>query len=1105
MPSQVIQIPFTGGPLQKLAEQYINPATNLVNVTNGVYTFDGVIQKRLGISALPQTQLSGDPTMGAPVKLLSRGPEVLATDGDSVFSYAPDGTPIWSQRGLVPPCLGTRTETFTLPLGCTCVAFAEGAGRRFVVYRDGTNSNTSGNIWMSLFSLATGAAIIANVQIASGHCVAPNVIWAGAQFNVFYAVVNTQHIVGQTYSANGTFLATTVIATDLGCSLATPCTYFDVTPEVGGSGIVLFYGQVDADTTTSSPRYLRLEALPALTITASVVLVNYSGTGATTTLVSCRCDSTVAWFYWEYYYNESGGQPGPGPPPSGSSQYVLCAQAFAVPAWTSIHAIIVITTMPQYGGQGITGGAGGGGNVPPFSANLLTVEPLTVAGTAANTTALFTISDQICLTGGIFIGGVEQVVCSADGTTVTTAAAGVFPYCAIIGRPFVVTEGINTRCYMMLIYQQVSVFASPNPSCSTYLLDTGAIGAVQGGSVRGRVAAVLAPRQSALELAFLALLTDRVTPLCSSPGVRNAGAYRFPVATSNSEEFGPINNAAITSTSINVGQFDFTGALSYSYAEGNGSSFVSGGVPSYYDGLSFPELSFFSWPVAPVIAITTGTAIGIGTYGYALCWAQLDDQGLIHRSAFWEYNVTTTMGNQAVNLSVLDLPFSGRYRSNGQPFLEIYRTAVNGTIFYFVTALQSSASATYFTVPPTYLSYLDVATDATIETNTLQYTTGGVLDSVCPPSARHMIRHVDRLWLIDDIGQNIWYTTNFNEGDAPYFNETLTLSFTKETLTALASMDDKLVAFSATSIWYVEGYGPANTGLGSDLTTAVQVPTMTGTPDWRSVVSTPDGVYFQSGYDGLIYLLDRGLNVTCVGKVIQDWMGAVADDYPAQVTALSAQMVPLTNQIRWIIGNPYPSEPPVYVVAYDLVQKRWLRSTYTANPGPMHAIQPVGSAWTVCGSDGYVYQELSPFAADPYYDILGGSGATWITMSIQTAEIHLGDGLQASQLFEFVQGMAQILSPASLTMELQYDHDTTNESRFFAYPDLSTGTQAGPNLALWRMSPTAVHLQPMNVSVVLTDSGGYGGSGRGLSFVGLAFVVSPTGQLYDKLGVNVKQ
>jgi len=86
----VLQYPFKGGPNQKLAREYLDPNANMVDVVNGVYNADDTVDKRLGIAPLASAVLSGS-AMGAPVKMLSRQSEVLVTDGDALYGYAPDG------------------------------------------------------------------------------------------------------------------------------------------------------------------------------------------------------------------------------------------------------------------------------------------------------------------------------------------------------------------------------------------------------------------------------------------------------------------------------------------------------------------------------------------------------------------------------------------------------------------------------------------------------------------------------------------------------------------------------------------------------------------------------------------------------------------------------------------------------------------------------------------------------------------------------------------------------------------------------------------------------------------------------------------------------
>jgi hypothetical protein len=176
---------------------------------------------------------------------------------------------------------------------------------------------------------------------------------------------------------------------------------------------------------------------------------------------------------------------------------------------------------------------------------------------------------------------------------------------------------------------------------------------------------------------------------------------------------------------------------------------------------------------------------------------------------------TSGAGTSSVAFTIPVTPFTLHKSGNGrEPVVEIYRTDTNLSTLYFMSGNNFNPGSGVVTFTDTQSLFF--------ATNPLIYTTGGVLPSVNAPAPRCMTRHVERLWIIDDTGLNVWYSQPLNGVDAPYFNEALTLSFTDQTLTALGEMDDKIVIFSATSVWYVEGQGPGTNGQGSDLNVAVQ-------------------------------------------------------------------------------------------------------------------------------------------------------------------------------------------------------------------------------------------------------------------------------------------
>ena len=1066
MPSQVIQLPFTGGIAQKVAQEYVDPSTALLDVANGVYTKDGAIDKRLGIAALSNAAPPNFPVLGAALKLMSRGGELLATDGDQLWSYAPSGTPVWSWHAQMPTCQATRTEVASLLNGACGATFAEGGGRRMMVYRAG--GTAGGNVYYSLFDTATGASIATGQGILGGTLFAPIVIFSGGHFFIF--ATDKTNLKGAVTDTNGTIItSSTNVVTDM--HGGTFGAAFDATPYVGGTGILITYSQGAGGT----GRYLRLESLPALTITASA---NFGGVVATITCAryDASLGSGVVWLVWEEF---------------AAAVFTTWARAFDL-TFTPLAAAFAVSGLPGIGGA--------------VSQNTLSVEPYAAGGTAVTTFAgIFGGQAGLTWTGVQQVGG----QCATDANGNSLNAGAVYPNSFICGRPFRATVAGITRVYIPIVFSEQSVGAGTYVD-STYLLDTRVTEGVGTGtgSLRPRVVASVAPRQSTRVAAAIAQTIDFRPSVGTGIGSPGAGTFRLLVATAASEEFAPTTAGTLLPTAGNYSaslvQFDFTTATAFQYAEGNGESVMSGGTMVAYDGTSPNEQSFFSWPIIVSLA-SDNSAGGLtpgATYGYAVCFAQLDGQGLIQRSAFFSENITLGVSDTEVVLTIQDLPYTDRFALFGTfaPVVEIYRTDANLSTFYFVASVPCSSSATAYATPLTYTDGVSA-----IMTHSLMPTTGGYLDSVCPPSSRALIRHVDRLWMIDDTGQVIWYSTTFGAGDAVSFNETLTLQFTQETLTALADMDDKLVVFSAEAIWYVEGYGPPNTGIGSDLTTAVSVPSDTGAGDWRSVVVVPSvGIFFQSSLNGLIYLLDRGLGVTCVGQQVQDLFAPNG----VPVTVLAAGSKPNTTQVWFLLGLD-----PQMVVTYDYTQVgangrpgRWARQTYAQNF--RHAIVPSGGPWTAAGRDSYVYQENSAAIPAPWYDTPGGGVPTWITTTIQLANVKPG-GLQGAGQLDFVQGLTRPLDPSNVTCRLTYDYAGPSETRTYTWGQLSTSSPVAPGIAMWRMAPLMAYSQPMAVQITLSDAAPTDGTaavtGRGMRWLGVAVSVQNIGAVYNKLGTGVSQ
>lgn len=96
-------------------------------------------------------------------------------------------------------------------------------------------------------------------------------------------------------------------------------------------------------------------------------------------------------------------------------------------------------------------------------------------------------------------------------------------------------------------------------------------------------------------------------------------------------------------------------------------------------------------PAAPAGALTASTNLGIGAYKYAVTF--VDEVGETVPGT--QLNITTTTGNQAVNLTAIP---TGPASTSTIPLTKkrnIYRTAVGGAQLKFLATLNDNTTTTY--------------------------------------------------------------------------------------------------------------------------------------------------------------------------------------------------------------------------------------------------------------------------------------------------------------------------------------------------------------------------------------------------------------------------
>lgn len=206
---------------------------------------------------------------------------------------------------------------------------------------------------------------------------------------------------------------------------------------------------------------------------------------------------------------------------------------------------------------------------------------------------------------------------------------------------------------------------------------------------------------------------------------------------------------------------------------------------------------------------------------------------------------------------------------NNPVTLVLYRTVNNGSLFYRVTRLNEP---TLNDPSVGHIEYLDTISDGELIGNQQLYTNGGVVENAPLKAPIALSTFKDRtVAVVKDNDSTFRFSKEVIPNVPVEWSDFFTFTVNQQggDVTAIAEMDDKLIIWKATSVFYLTGNGPAPTGVGSTFGQPIQVAADTGCEAPASVVLTPVGLMFQSRKG--IYLLDRGLNLNYIGAQVEQF------------------------------------------------------------------------------------------------------------------------------------------------------------------------------------------------------------------------------------------
>jgi hypothetical protein len=999
MPTETIQLPLTGGIDQKTSQHYLDPTQRLRLVTNGLPYKTGTIRKRVGMARASAS------TVASAARLSGWSKGDLTAFGTAGNVVEVIGSEIVASGNIPQPQAVRRpivtTPTTTPPILCDFVG-PTGTTWRMALYAGPNTAANHGTVYATVYDATTRTVLVPPTLVYTASGAYAAIPYAGlylanaptaeqvAIFIVDYTPAGGGSAFNFLYALN--FVASTLTftaATQLvGCpnvSSSVSHPVFDVCPWIGQPGGQFLVAWPGTNTGFAgalyNPNFTQVSTWTIVNTPGSGYISTGDGTGGTPSYNQIAIYGTygASEFIWvEATFYRDG--------PAQQLAYICCFKGDG--SFTSAFAPTTLGTATQWwitgpvrltastAWFGRTGAVGGGGNqYQSFQGTWYTF--------------------------------------NSSGTTVAEGymPLGTFP----AARPF----AVNGTPYLPSIFTLYSSYSLGSGATQSYqstlfVMTTNTWGAF---GLQGMVpVATIAPRQIDPQSQNYTIQTLLHVPFCSS--VSGATYYALSVRTRGVDTPGSINPVALApSTPTWEAGVNFASSLLYSSNELLSELHVAAATPMVLDGSQAFEDNFFYYPEFSYVSQTGSGNSQSGTVSYAIVYAYQDAAGLLHRSVPF-FTPTFTLSGGAY--PVANFPtYAMTYRdqiSPGQVYAEIYRIQYNsaGTTYYLVDRVSCSGNPS-----GGYISYTDIATDTQISTATILYTTGMVLDQVCPPGTSIQWTHKNRNWIVDETYRGVWFTQQASAGLAPGYNEALYFAIPDGgDITGGIGMDAEMLIFKASSIWVVYGGdGPAITGQGNDLTMPQQIASDVGAVDWRSLVLTPLGVMFASASG--IYLCDRSLNVTYIGAQVQDLFSS----YPVVV---GATIVPMWNQVRFACQNTAGTSS--IILCYDYLLSQWLQYTYPFESAPIVSIDMSQSGvYSHLTSDGYVWQERPTTSTIAYFDDDIAGAQHFNPTSITLAELKAaGPGSpQGYQRMRWVQVYADLFDSCGLSIALTVNGTST--------------------------------------------------------------------------------
>lgn len=951
------------------------PTGSLDRLVNATFQAPGKIQKRNGYEALSRDVLDSSADLTTAAGLATRAGELLLMDGTNAYSYDAPGD-AWVNKGPLPS--PTVSVTAGLAAGSSSIVGYDSAqhpdGLMMIAAEVwaptyGAVGSTSAGIVYSVIDTTTGNVIVNQTAIASVK--SPKVIVAGSYFVLFYVDASNALVAATLPVATPTAALTT--AGTLSLNASTP--NYDAL--YANTGHVYVIGCIATDspangymlrtyapsnfgshvaTVTKSSLYARAVSIVIDTYSGRPIAgwLNSSGLGIGFALYNSAVSLT------EVTTGFMGNTSGPATAltmvstestdATGDNKSLICCYV-TVPDTQCV---------PAFCGFGMSGTSNGMGRG--------SIQVAFIQGYAGSTLT-YTLLRGVTLAGKALRYGSTVVPAGfvLPGSQTPAVPAPYVPVIFSAGESSHAADAVSTLFLVHGLTGQVVARLWQGTSVTRWFNTVSGVNTVPG----------MLPETTSLGDGVFTFPAGEVAQFSAPDATATTPAlYQLVNAKQVTIDFGDPVNA-------------------YQGVEIADALLVSGGCPTAYDGNVTSEQGF-NW--SPYRIRVTNSSLGgvlaAGSYSYAAIYEWLDANGIVHWSgASATVAVTAVAGAQ----NTLSIPTLRTTRKTGVRVV-IYRTIANGTVYYRLnnTGAAGTNDALLNSTSVNAVSFTDnVVTDTVLQQRAQLYTTGGVLENDPPPPLLCPTIHARRVIGIDASNRNtLWYSKQVAAGSPVEFSLAFQLSVSSlgGDTTAIASLDDKLIAFKIDRILMFTGQGPDSSGGQLDWSDSILVSTDTGCSAPKSIVVTPVGLMFQSPKG--IYLLGRDLSVSYIGAPMEAYNGAAV---------LGAAMMPQVQQVRF--------QQAARTLVYDYGVGQW--SVFET---PAVGVDSLvwGGAHTYVTSAGLVAKETP----GEHEDV----GETFIPVRFTTSWISLA-GIQGFQRVWRVLFAGTVSSETNVTVSLATDYD----------------------------------------------------------------------------------